>query len=177
MDRFVKGFVQPTKLHEMHSVLSEAQQQDLLRDTSLRDRFKGVRPVQEILVLICGHAGRDSRCGVMGPLLRSEFEDKLESAGFNVLKGTGDASRSRSNSESARVGLISHIGGHKYAGNVIIYVPPSLKSNPLAGSGIWYGRVRPEHVEGIVNTTMMRGSVIKELFRGGIAQDGKMLLL
>jgi len=31
--------------------------------------------------------------------------------------------------------LISHIGGHKYAGNVIVYP-----------SGTWYGRVTPCHV-------------------------------
>jgi hypothetical protein len=32
----------------------------------------------------------------------------------------------------------SHIGGHKLSGNVVIYSP--------AGRGIWYGRVKPEHV-------------------------------
>jgi len=72
---------------------------------------------------------------------------------------------------TARVGLISHIGGHKWAGNVIVYIPPSFSSNPLAGKGIWYGRVGPEHVEGIVGKTILDGKVIKELFRGGIDQD------
>lgn len=77
----------------------------------------------------------------------------------------------------ARVGLISHIGGHKWAGNVIIYIPPSFSRNALAGRGIWYGRVGPEHVEGIVAKTMLEGKVIKELFRGGIDQDRKILRL
>ncbi|KAJ9642015.1 Altered inheritance of mitochondria protein 32 [Coniosporium tulheliwenetii] len=77
----------------------------------------------------------------------------------------------------ARVGLISHIGGHKYAGNVIIYIPPSMKWNPLAGKGIWYGRVSPANVEGIVKETILNGKVIKEMFRGGVEQGSKILRL
>jgi (2Fe-2S) ferredoxin len=81
---------------------------------------------------------------------------------------------------AARVGLISHIGGHKFAGNVIVYLPPRLKTDdgeahPLAGHGIWYGRVEPRHVEGIISETILKGRVIEELFRGGITQDGEIL--
>ena len=72
------------------------------------------------------------------------------------------------------VGLVSHVGGHKWAGNVIIYVPPrreeeagsSKRLSPLAGRGVWYGRVEPKHVEGIVKETLIKGNVIKELCRG-----------
>ena len=38
----------------------------------------------------------------------------------------------------------------------------------MAGSAIWYGRVEPKHVEGIVNETVLGGRVIKELWRGGM---------
>jgi len=83
---------------------------------------------------------------------------------------------------TARVGLISHIGGHKFAGNVILYIPHGSmlstgQPNPLAGSGIWYGRVEPKHVEGIVQETLLGGRVIKELFRGGIRHDGEIIEL
>ena len=78
---------------------------------------------------------------------------------------------------TARVGLISHIGGHKWAGNVIVYIPPSFKANGLAGKGIWYGRVEPSHVEGIVAKTILDGKVVKDMFRGGIDQGGKILRL
>jgi len=73
----------------------------------------------------------------------------------------------------SRVHQISHIGGHKFAGNVIVYIPPVLgnQGHPLAGQGVWFGRVEPKHVEGIVSETIEGGRVIKELFRGGI--DGK----
>ena len=89
------------------------------------------------------------------------------------------------------VGLISHIGGHKWAGNVIIYLPPTWAKDgkpmtskeqkahhsPLAGCGIWYGRVEPKHVEGIIKKTVLGGTVIKELFRGGIGPNSEVLRL
>lgn len=150
-----------------------------------------MRDVSDILVLVCGHGGRDQRCGIFGPLLQSEFEKRLPASGVEVLSGpvmaevpnavelAGDAS---GRAHSARVGLISHIGGHKFAGNIIIYLPPNMKTseggiNPLAGHGIWYGRVEPKHVDGIVAETILKGNVIEELFRGGIKQDGTILRL
>lgn len=130
------------------------------------------------------------RCGVMGPALRAEFEDKLERSGYHVLNGPfqdapervdrieGEAKKS---APTARVGLISHIGGHKFAGNIIIYLPPGLqadgKPHPLAGQGIWYGRVEPKHVEGIITETISGGKIIVDMFRGGIDQDRRILRL
>lgn len=145
-----------------------------MRNASLQSHFPGVREVEDIVVQICGHGGRDERCGIMGPLLRSEFEDKLEMKGIRVATGA-PAPKVQSEDRTARVGLISHIGGHKYAGNVIIYIPPSMKSHPLAGKGVWYGRISPEHVEGIVQETILEGKVIGGKFRGGIEQGGKIL--
>ena len=60
---------------------------------------------------------------------------------------------------------------------MIIYIPPHLKSHPLSGKGIWYGRVGPEHVEGIVKETILEGKVIKEFFRGGVGRGGEVLRL
>lgn len=145
------------------------------------------------MVLICGHGGRDQRCGIYGPLLRGEFERVLPEQGVEVLKGPveveGEGGKEAVEGEmdlgtkyAARVGLISHIGGHKFAGNVIVYLPPGLRTedgevHPLAGHGIWYGRVNPEHVEGIVRETILKGRVIEELFRGGIRPSGEILRL
>ena len=69
------------------------------------------------------------------------------------------------------VGLVSHIGGHAWAGNVMVYLPSNHRLedgrlSPLAGKGIWYGRVEPRHVEGIVNETIQKGRVIEQLLRG-----------
>lgn len=194
---FIKAFVLPAQLHAHHDVLSREQKNVLLREPTLRKRFPGVRKVDEILVLVCGHGGRDQRCGVLGPILKEEFEDKLARQDIAVLKGPplahGDevaASRIQQEEKGetrvdkvsdlrlrARVATISHIGGHKFAGNVIIYIPPSFKGNALAGKGIWYGRIEPGHVEGIVAKTVLEGKVIKEHFRGGIGAGGEVMRL
>jgi (2Fe-2S) ferredoxin len=187
----VKGYLLPTKLHPAHDGLSPIHRDRLLRSESQGKFLYGVSDVKDVLVLICGHGGRDGRCGVMGPVLREEFERQLPNEGFTVLKEPvevldeeertliGDG---KSEGKGARVGLISHIGGHKFAGNVILYFPPGLKGkdgeeHELAGCGIWYGRVEPKHVEGILKETLGKGKVIEELFRGGIRQGGEILRL
>ena len=157
----------------------------------------GVQDVKDVLVLICGHGGRDARCGVIGPVLKHNFERVLEMQDIGVRNGPvvvrgpkeqegrkllGEEEKAVQPGETARVGLISHIGGHKFAGNVILYVPPGMKladgkDNPLAGCGIWYGRVEPKHVDGIVKETVLGGKVIEDLFRGGIRQGGEILRL
>ena len=107
--------------------------------------------IREPVVLICGHGARDDRCGIMGPLLQKQFEHCLAEQ-----------------SVSAVVGQITHIGGHKFAGNAILYIPPSF-GHQLAGRSIWYGRVEPRHVEGIIRETITGGRVIEELYRGSMA--------
>lgn len=133
-------------------------------------------------ILVCGHNSRDTRCGILGPLLRAEFNayvggrtqlpaDDERSTGFrfNGLQPVSPIGFSR-------VALTSHIGGHAFAGNVVIYLPKKFKLasgkvSPLAGMGIWYGRVEPRHVWGIMEETVQRGRVIDELLRG-IHQPG-----
>ncbi|KAJ3523528.1 hypothetical protein NM208_g12413 [Fusarium decemcellulare] len=184
----VKGFLLPKKLHSAHEGMSPIHRDRLTRKEAYQGLLPGVQDVRDVLVLICGHGGRDARCGIMAPVLKTEFEDKLEREGLSVLHGAvqvGVKDTPRIQAEqveertTARVGLISHIGGHKFAGNVIIYLPPEMKigdePHPLAGHGIWYGRVEPKNVEGIVRETIMRGNVVADMFRGGIDAQRKML--
>ena len=139
-------------------------------------------------VLICSHASRDVRCGVLGPLLETEFRRTLGREGFLVgerpgVSGEGGGGgkkggkgKGKGKGKGVSVGLVSHVGGHKWAGNVIVYFPPILTrevldgiedgQEELAGRGVWYGRVEPRHVEGIVNETIVGGRVIEELCRG-----------
>jgi Sucrase/ferredoxin-like len=123
------------------------------------------------------------RCGVMGPLLQTVFEEVLSMKGYNVRpRSTGPDDKTE---KTARVGLISHIGGHKFAGNVIIYMPsigPEDALQPgidpgkesLFGKGVWYGRVEPRHVEGLVEETIMKGRVVEELCRGVVGGEGEL---
>lgn len=98
-------------------------------------------PVRNPMVLICGHTARDARCGILGPLLHKEFSLQIDKRKLDVS-----------------VGLISHIGGHAYAGNVLIF--------PRSGPAIWYGRVFPPDVERIIEDTVVGGKVITEMHRG-----------
>ncbi|CZT18794.1 related to sucrose cleavage protein [Ramularia collo-cygni] len=183
VETFIQAFVLPQKLHSIYETLTAEQHYALLRKPELQRQFAGVRNVEEILILVCGHGGRDDRCGKMAPVLMAEFEEKLQSSNIAILKGVPTTEAIKADVQDskylppARIASISHIGGHKFAGNVIVYIPPSFRSNPLAGNGIWYGRVGPEHVEGIVAKTILDGQVIKDQFRGGIDGNGGILRL
>ncbi|KAK2749426.1 Altered inheritance of mitochondria protein 32 [Myotisia sp. PD_48] len=177
LDRFVKAFLLPITPHTAHDILPEEKRNSMKRIPELADAFTPTTIVEHSpTILICGHGGRDQRCGELGPILKSEFTLALQREGFTVGESAVDQK------DHANVGIISHIGGHKFAGNVIIYLPTALKSSEgrlhsLAGKGIWYGRVEPRHVEGIVKETILNGLVIQDHFRGGIDKDGKVLWL
>ena len=238
---FVRAALLPKDLHPAHeSLLPASRQAELIRAPELLSaHFDGVIDIkQSPTILICGHGGRDMRCGIMGPVLLHEFERVLREKGFHVPEeepsGFGQAV-TVDGPGHANVGLISHIGGHKYAGNVIIYIPPELKvkkdvhdgdphlyddnkkgnnnssfipsspsaaavspnssassstpnllssenttpsiTSPLAGTGIWYGRIEPGHVEGIVEETIFRGRVVADHFRGGVGMAGEIYRL
>lgn len=189
----VKGYLLPTNLNHAHDNLSPIHRDRLLRNTAYQSLLFGVQDVEDIMILICGHGGRDGRCGVMGPVLEDEFKRVMPREGIELLQGPVPVNERSDGSWSAidgpaaggptaRTGLISHIGGHKFAGNVIIYIPKNAKTisaeaHPLAGCGIWYGRVEPKHVEGIVTQTVLNGAVFEDLFRGGISQNGDILRL
>lgn len=158
--------------------LPEEKRAQLTRAPHLASQFPAAVDIHHSpVVLICGHGGRDMRCGIMAPVLQSEFARVLGRGGFST-----DNSNTIDSLDNAHIGLISHVGGHKYAGNVIVYIPPEMKMrdstpNPLAGKGIWYGRVEPKHVEGIVEETLLGGKVVTDHFRGGIGRNGEILRL
>jgi len=55
---------------------------------------------------------------------------------------------------------MEEILGHKYAGNMIIYP-----------AGIWYGRVKPCDVKGIIEKTIISGEIIPDLLRGSMSDS------
>ena len=117
----------------------------------------GIDATWESIVLVCSHRTRDKRCGITAPYLMKAFEAELREH---------DLYRSHDDSTPGGVLLIttSHIGGHKFAGNVIVY----RKTKEGEVQGIWLGRVEPFHVPQIVSDTIIKGQVWKELLRGGI---------
>lgn len=71
-------------------------------------------------IFVCCHGSRDRRCGVCGPAIVSRLREEIEK---HDLQG------------KISVSPCSHIGGHKFAGNVIIFGPNTNKEI----SGHWLG--------------------------------------
>lgn len=91
--------------------------------------------------------------------------------------------------------FISHVGGHKYSANVIVYRRRDFEwykkesenekgrghkqqeeggeEEEGAAQGIWLARVRPEDCEGIVKYTVLKGKVVKPdtQLRGGFDRE------
>ncbi len=91
-------------------------------------------------VFVCVHGTRDERCGACGPPLVEAFRT---------------AFRKTRDSEQTFVYPCSHVGGHIFAGNVLIYP-----------GGDWYGHVTPEVVPELVDRHLGRGEILWEYWRG-----------
>ncbi|KAK9119825.1 hypothetical protein Scep_017918 [Stephania cephalantha] len=98
-------------------------------------------------VFVCAHGSRDRRCGVCGPALIEKFNGEIKSRGLGG---------------QVFVRSCSHVGGHKYAGNVIIFSPDSEgKVN-----GHWFGYVSPDDVPGLLDEHIGKGVIFEKLWRG-----------
>ncbi|KAI4169370.1 MAG: hypothetical protein LQ343_005763 [Gyalolechia ehrenbergii] len=138
----------------------------------------------QYLILLCSQRTRDARCGQSAPLLRREFERHLRPLGLY---------RDLHDERPGGVGIyfISHVGGHKFSANVMIYRRTNNvgvdgmaggsesggnQGNAGMGEGsqcIWLARVRPEECEGIVKFTVLKGKVVKpeRQLRGGFDRE------
>ncbi|KAI4130025.1 MAG: hypothetical protein LQ338_001959 [Usnochroma carphineum] len=134
----------------------------------------------QYLILLCSQSTRDARCGQSAPLLRREFERHLRPLGLH---------RDLHDERPGGVGIyfISHVGGHKFAANVMVYRRAGATTRTggadggkVGGEGmgegsqcIWLARVRPEDCEGIVKFTVLKGKVVKpeRQLRGGFDRE------
>lgn len=98
-------------------------------------------------VFVCAHANRDKRCGVCGPVLIEKFKDEIGSRGLN---------------DQVFVSACSHVGGHKYAGNLIIF--GTNAEGKVTGD--WYGYVTPSDVQDLLDVHIGKGEIIEKLWRG-----------
>lgn len=129
------------------------------------------------VILLCSQRTRDARCGQSAPLLRREFERHLRPLGLY---------RDMDDTRPGGVGIyfISHVGGHKYAANVIVYRRRDFEWYKRDGAdqalgeegatqGIWLARVRPEQCENIIKYTVLQGKVVKpdSQLRGGFDRE------
>ena len=124
------------------------------------------------LILLCSQKTRDARCGQSAPLLRRELERHLRPLGLY---------RDMQDERPGGVGIyfISHVGGHKYSANVMVYRRAEAREGKgkgemgEAGQCVWLARVRPEDCEGIVKFTVLQGKVVKpeRQLRGGFDRE------
>lgn len=141
------------------------------------------------VILLCSQRTRDARCGQSAPLLRREFERHLRPLGLY---------RDLHDERPGGVGIyfISHVGGHKYSANVMVYRRRDFEwykkeaqrkgqgedddrgdgiDGGIEGAvqGIWLARIRPEDCEGIIKYTVLKGKVVKPdtQLRGGFDRE------
>ncbi|KAF2471890.1 uncharacterized protein BDR25DRAFT_260491 [Lindgomyces ingoldianus] len=80
------------------------------------------------LILLCSQKTRDARCGQSAPLLRREFERVLRPLGLY---------RDLHDERPGGVGIyfISHVGGHKFSANLMIYRKASAVTKSKEANG------------------------------------------
>jgi hypothetical protein len=80
------------------------------------------------LILMCSQKTRDARCGQSAPLLRREFERLLRPMGLY---------RDLHDERPGGVGIyfISHVGGHKFSANIMVYRHSSVIQRPAQANG------------------------------------------
>jgi hypothetical protein len=71
----------------------------------------------QAIILLCSQKTRDARCGQSAPLLRKELQRHLQPLGLY---------RDLDDERPGGVGIyfISHVGGHKYSANMMVYRRP-----------------------------------------------------
>ncbi|TDZ59757.1 Actin patches distal protein 1 [Colletotrichum trifolii] len=144
------------------------------------------------LILLCSQKTRDARCGQSAPLIRKELERHLRPLGLF---------RDLDDERPGGVGIyfISHVGGHKYSANVMVYrrpdafgldnverasaqeedLKPKIKAavpeteDVGAAQCIWLARIKPEDCENLVRYTVLQGKVVKPetQLRGGFDRE------
>ena len=110
-------------------------------------------PENTVHIYVCCHTARDVRCGVIGELLISRLRNYLASPPSELVDTLRD--------KKDEVFGCSHVGGHKYAGNMIIYRTDWRQ-------GVWYGRVLLVDIDEIVRETVLGGKIIEKHWRGGL---------
>jgi hypothetical protein len=121
---------------------------DQLVDNKVSERLR-CQPLTGRHLFVCVHGRRDERCGQCGPPLVASLEAELGKQNLEM---------------AVTLHQTSHVGGHVYAGNVLIYP-----------EGDWYGYVTPENVASLIQQHLVQGNIVRDLWRGrmGLAPEAQ----
>lgn len=122
------------------SNLPDLVEDQLVREQACTNIAHEILPSSRHWIFVCTHKRRDKRCGVVGQLVIEQLRKAIAVAGLE---------------DCVRIAGTSHTGGHKFAGNVLVYP-----------SGDWYGRVTPEEVPRLVHSHFLKKKVYAKLWRG-----------
>lgn len=100
-------------------------------------------------IFICSHGARDSRCGLASTLLTPRIKSWVQRYG------------------RGRVYATTHLGGHKFAGLLLVYLPSTETKDEKDGewSCAWYGKVTPDNLDCVLDSTIRDRKVVPELVR------------
>lgn len=96
------------------------------------------------VILLCSHRTRDKKCGITAPIMKKEFDSQLRD--LELYRDSGD-----DRPGGVKVIFVNHVGGHKFAANVLIY--------NKHGEFVWFARCTPLNVKFILNETVQHHKV------------------
>lgn len=122
------AFSKAGNLIELEDVSLSNVQEAVQQITGLSSTARHNSGVHPLYIYVCTHAARDCRCGDAGGSVAEAFRQEIDRRELTSV---------------VKLGETGHVGGHKYAANVLIY--------PM---GEWLGYVRPENVPGILDKAL-----------------------
>ena len=93
--------------------------------TTLERMWKEAKDTKEAHIYVCTHGMRDCRCGVVGTELLHTLRDQVAQHADTCKQDN------KAPAKQVRVMSVSHVGGHKWAANALVYP-----------HGDWYGNLR-----------------------------------
>lgn len=110
-------------------------------------RLKHISVSGKYHVLVCTHGNRDRKCGRAGPQVLTALQQWKSSKDSSV-------------SDRFIVDGCSHVGGHKYAGVVVVYPP-----------GDFYGYAGAKNIDTIVDFYLGKKPKAQQYWRGRMGTD------
>jgi len=131
-------------LNELIPVLMKSRDEGLELPKEIKG-FKLEPALEQAFIFLCSHKTRDRRCGITAPLMKKEMDMHLRD--LNLYR---DITDDRPN--GINVQFVNHVGGHKFAANVIIY----MKSGEI----IWLAKCNPANAKPIIDETILGGGKV-----------------